>query len=51
MDPGMFRGLDKVLYTVLVLIFIAAGCNGYLIGRCHVEVKATQADSGQSQDR
>jgi len=46
MEPGMFRGLDKILYTVMLLILFAVGCNGYLIGRCNGE-KGSQASSAQ----
>lgn len=49
MDGSAFRGLDKILYTIMFLILIAAGCNGYLIGRCHVQV-SSKTDSGQSSD-
>lgn len=49
MDGSGFRGLDKIVYTILILVIIGAGCNGYLIGRCHVQV-SNKASSGESTD-
>lgn len=35
MDLGMFRGLDKILYTLMAIILLAVLYGGFLLGRCH----------------
>lgn len=35
MEPGMFRGMDKLLYGCMTFILLGALGIGFLIGRCH----------------